>query len=401
MYKRLLDLSALAGAASHATGHPPRWHQACGYTGKTLLFLDEIQAVPAALAFLRYFYEDRPDLAVIAAGSRLELSLADHDFSMPVGRITYLHVGPLSFTEFLRARDPDLAAWYRSYRWGQTVPHSRHDQLLLRQREYLYCGGMPEAVQVLLDSDDWQRVRPVQRSILDTYIDDFGKYARTGDLALLQRIFRSIPLQLGRKVKYSNFSRDDRSAVVRLMLDLLCKARIALRVFHSDCAGLPLGANRDEAVFKLLFVDCGLLNHQLGLTWPQLLFLDERGLVNEGSLAEQFVGQEFLAMEQGLRVPELHYWLREGRSANAEVDFVLARAMKIVPVEVKAGKGGSLRSLQQYVVHKKADLALRFDLNMPSVQQLCIEGRSCTLVSLPLYFAGRSYELLDQFLATP
>jgi len=366
---------------------------------KSLLFLDEVQAVPAAIAFLRYFYEDVPELPVIAAGSLLEFSLGKSTYSMPVGRITYLHLGPLSFREFLRVIDPDLEKWYRGYRWGDDVPRSRHEKLLERQREYTFCGGMPEAVQVFLETRNMNQVQEVHRSILDTYVDDFGKYARSGDLGILQRIFRSVPLQLGRKVIYRNFSQEDRSVVVKTMIDLLSKARVITQVFHSDCSGSPLGAGRNDGVFKLLFLDCGLLNFQLGLTWSQVYTMGERTLLNEGNLAEQFVGQEILAMEQGMRSPELFYWLREGRSSNAEVDFVIGRAMDIVPIEVKAGKSGTLRSLQQFVLHKQKNLAIRFDLNYPSIQHLTFEGQEWALVSLPLYFAGRTYDVLDELLA--
>lgn len=369
-----------------------------GNRKKSLLFLDEIQAVPSALAFLRYFYEELPDLAVVAAGSLLEFSLAEHAYSMPVGRIVYLHLGPMSFSEFLREIDVDAWQWYRGYRWGQEVPQSWHQKLLDRQRQYLFCGGMPEAVQVFAETGDWGQVQAVHRSILDTFIDDFGKYARNKDLALLQRIFRSTPLHLGRKVLFSNFSREERSSVVRTMIDLLVKARILTPVYHSDCSGLPLSAGRDDRIFKLLFMDCGLLNYQLGFTWSQLQSFDERSLLNEGTLAEQFVGQEFLAMEQGIRAPELQYWLREGRSSNAEVDYVISRGTHIVPVEVKAGKSGSLRSLYQFVLRKNRNLAIRFDLNLPSFQLLSSEGKEWALASLPLYLAGRCYDMLDEII---
>lgn len=360
--------------------------------GQSLLFLDEIQAIPEAIQALRYFYEDMPELAVIAAGSLLEFTLSNHSFSMPVGRVSYLHLGPLTFREFLLAGDPELHQYYSAWQWGDPLPETRHRKLLWRQREYMMIGGMPEAVQVWINTGLFGDVHDVHRSILETYIDDFAKYARQQQLVRLQRILRALPLHLGRKIKYASLSRDDRAAEVRAAIDLLCKARICSAVHHTDCSGLPLGAERDDSTFKLLFLDIGLVSYQLGIQWAQLQAMDERTLVNEGVLAEQFVGQELLYRQQGKQAPELFYWLREGKSNNAELDYLLAENAAIVPIEVKAGKAGTLKSLFQFIEQKKATRAYRFDLNPPSVQELKSGDVTCELVSLPLYMAGRLVE---------
>ncbi len=356
---------------------------------RALLFLDEIQAIPEAIAALRYFYEEKPNLAVVAAGSLLEFVLSDHTFSMPVGRITYLHLGPLAFSEFLAATDPDLHSLLETWRWGQAIPATVHARAIRRHRQFLFVGGMPEAVQRFLDGGDVSEglagARDVQRSVLDTYIDDFAKYARHGQLARLQRVFRAIPGEVGRKVVYSRFSRDARSAEVRTALDMLMNARVAARVYHSDCPGLPLGAGRDERVFKPLFIDTGLLVLQLGLEWSDVLRERDVALINEGPLAEQYVGQELLALDGGKRPPELHFWLRQGRSGNAEVDYVVSRDGTIVPIEVKAGKSGTLKSLWQFMRRGLAPIAVRFDLNPPSLMDAAFTDGSFPLLSLPLY----------------
>lgn len=359
-----------------------------------ILFLDEIQAVPEALPALRYFLEDLPELAVVAAGSLLEFTLSDHSFSMPVGRISYLHLEPLSFSEFLLAADPELHRFFVAWRLGDELPESRHRMLLRRQREYLVVGGMPEAVLAWLESGLFGDVQQAQREIVDTYIDDFAKYAKQAHLARLQRVFRGVPAHLGRKIKYSSLSPLDRSAEVKSAIDLLSKARVCHYVHHSDCSGLPLGVGQDDSVFKLLFLDVGLVSLQLGLDWAQVQRLDERTLLNEGPLAEQFVGQELLGRHHGLQLPELHYWLREGRSNNAKLDFVVQLGTDILPIEVKAGKSGSLKSLHRFMTEKKAARALRFDLNPPSRQILRVGEVTSELVSLPLYFSGRALELL-------
>lgn len=361
---------------------------------KALLFLDEVQATPQALMALRYFHEDMPQLAVVAAGSLLEFALSEHSFSMPVGRVSFLHLGPVTFAEFLAAADPELSVFHSSWALGDEMPISRHAALLRRQREYLLAGGMPEALQAWLDRGNCTEVQSLQRGILGTYFDDFAKYARHTQLPRVQKVFRGLPGQIGRKVKFANLSRDDRSAEVRAALDALVKARICTLVYHSDSTGVPLGANRDDRVFKALFLDVGLVSVQLGLTLAGLQNLDERSLVNEGPLAEQFVGQELLGAQAKDRSPELYYWLREGKANNAETDFVLGEEMEVIPVEVKSGKTGTLRSLQEFVSVRHPRRALRFDLNPPSVLALPTGQEAVELISLPLYLAGRSLELL-------
>jgi predicted AAA+ superfamily ATPase len=369
-------------------------------TDNTILFLDEIQSTPHAIQALRYFYEDRPNLPVIGAGSLLEFALADHHFSMPVGRITYYHLGPLTFKEFLSAVSPNLEDYLSNFRFGEEIPLAAHNKLLNRQREYLFVGGMPEAVQVFVEQGSLTEVTAVQRSIVDTYQDDFAKYAKQKDLVLLQQIFRLVPRGLGRKVKYSNMVREEPSIRVKNVIELLAKARICHQIFHSHCRGIPLYADINSNAYKLLFMDVGMANHICGNDWLFLESVGNRGLINEGGLAEQFIGQHLLHPRQA---PQLCYWLREGKSSNAEVDYVISRGNLIVPIEVKGGKSGALKSLHQFVFRKRVVLAVRFDLNPPSVQNVknvirTKEGNrevEYTLMSLPLYMVEELPRILD------
>jgi len=350
---------------------------------RSILFLDEIQATPSALPALRYFYEDIPSLPVIAAGSLLEFTLGDHPLSMPVGRIEYLHLGPLSLQEFLQAAgDEYLLNVMKEFQPNEVFPEAAHRQLLARLREYLMVGGMPEAVRVYLSTErDPREVKRVQDSILATYQDDFAKYATKSELFRLQSLFRKIPGELARKVKYSRLLPDEKSRDVRAAIELLIKAKILFPVFHSDCSGVPLGAISNRDVYKLMFLDVGLAVRAMGLDWYELLQEDERTLVNEGPLAEQFIAQNLFASADQLVAQELYYWLREGKINNAEVDFVLQRGKRIIPIEVKAGKSGTLKSLRQYCLEKSPAVALRFDLNPPSESQF----DNIKLISLPLY----------------
>ncbi|MFH1728870.1 MAG: AAA family ATPase [Pseudomonadota bacterium] len=360
----------------------------------SLLFLDEIQATPFALPCLRYFYEDYPNLPIITAGSLLEFTLANHNYSMPVGRIEYLHLNVMSFKEFLQALDEDyLLSVIDNFSFDQSVPSKAHKLLLNKQREYLFTGGMPEAVLIYKETKSFAKCREVHRSIIETYQDDFPKYSKYSQASLVHKIFNSIPQLIGKKVKYSHITKDEPSYKLKLIIDLFIKARLLLPAYHSDCSGIPLKTQANDKIYKLYFLDIGLLNYMLGLDWRAISNIDERKLVNEGMLAEQFIAQHLAYNKLGLEQPELYYWIREGKSLNAEVDFVISCNQNTIPIEVKAGKSGTLKSLQQFILSKKASKAIRFDLNPPSSQEVShqlrqkekLEAAKFKLISLPCY----------------
>ncbi len=370
-----------------------------------LLFLDEIQATPSALVALRYFYEERPDLPVIGAGSLLEFSLRDHSFSMPVGRIEYLYLGPMNFREFLLAlQDTHLLESVQKYRMGVPWPVGAHQKLLHRQREFLLTGGMPEAVLAFKESKSLVTAQMVQESILATFLDDFAKYTRSkGELIRLQHLFRYIPAHVGRKLKYSEVSREEASREIKHALETLSLAKLVTLVMHTVASGVPLDAQENQRIFKSLFLDIGLMNKMCGLDWTAIQSLDDRRLVNEGALAEQFIGQHLLYRDGGHTDPRLHYWIREAKSENAEVDYVISRGDWVVPIEVKAGMSGRLKSLQVFSLLKSSPVCVRFDLNPPSLAEYqhhvqTREGSrtvSYRLLSLPLYMVTELPRLLD------
>jgi predicted AAA+ superfamily ATPase len=360
-------------------------------SAKTILFLDEIQAAPHALAALRYFHEEMPELPVVAAGSLLEFTLADREFSMPVGRVEYLHIGPLAFSEFLGAADAGLVPYWEAAGRFEEIPDTAHARLVERLREFLFVGGMPEAVREFLESGSLTGVREVQRSIVETYQDDFAKYARRVELVRLHGVFQRIPGNIGRKIKYVNLSREDLSRDTKACVDLLVRAQVCHRVEASHCSGLPLAAGENAKAFKLVSMDVGIVNFLCGGRWESLSQATAQSLVNEGALAEQFAGQHLAYLDPGK--PALHYWLREGKAENAEVDYVVAADGKILPIEVKAGSAGSLKSLHQFCHEKKSPVALRLDLNKPSRFPVIFKAREGAdraevrfqLWSLPLY----------------
>ena len=381
-----------------------------GLTGKnplsanSLLFLDEIQAAPFALQALRYFYEEYPQIPVVSAGSLLEFVLSNHNSSMPVGRIEYLYLGPMTFEEFLLEKDKKLLDYVTNFNMKEPIPQTAHNRLLAKQREYLFIGGMPEAILRYSQTNQFNQVTSAQQSIIETYQDDFAKYARQNQLLRLRRVFNFVPTAIGEKVKYSKISGDDKARELKTSIDLLAKAGLIAPVHHSSCSGIPLNSQVDFTKYKLLFLDIGLANRVFGLEWTAISSLDERKLVNEGPIAEQFIGQHLLYRNGDQESPKLFYWLRERKTSNAEVDYVISRGNTIFPVEVKAGKSGTLKSMLQFAVDKKAQVGVRFDLNPPSVQQIHhllqqdqqAKDVSMRLVSLPLYLVGQLHRILDQ-----
>jgi predicted AAA+ superfamily ATPase len=373
-------------------------------TGKDLIFLDEIQAIPEAIQSLRYFFEEYPHIPLIAAGSLLEFALAKHSFSMPVGRIQYLFLYPMSFEEVLEAMPQgDLLSLLRTYRLDDTFPGSAHARLLELQRKYFLTGGMPEAVQRFIESDeDFGCVADVHSSITETYRDDFARYSSRSALQMIHRIFEYVPRGIGEKFKYSRVSPDSPARDVRTALELLVKAQLIVKAYHTDGSGLPLGATINKRVFKTYFLDCGLVNHMCGVT--RISLEESQTFVNKGKIAEQFIAQHLCSMDRVNGFKSLTYWLREGRTANAEVDFLIQLDQSTVPVEVKAGKSGSLKSLLQFVFQKKCTRAVRFDLNQPSLQhishKLAQSGASVQveydLLSLPLYLIEQLPRLFQQ-----
>ncbi|MBN1670610.1 MAG: ATP-binding protein [Kiritimatiellae bacterium] len=373
--------------------------------GRTLLFLDEIQACPKAIACLRYFQEELPDLHVIAAGSLLDFALREFKHSMPVGRIEYLHLYPMTFGEFLRAMgEESIARHLAAYHIGDDLGDAVHGKLRDLLRSYYFVGGMPSAVAAYVERRDLLEVQRIQALISTTLQDDFAKYGTRAQQRNMRQVMRYVPRNIGRKLRYVNISRDARSAELRTALELLELSRVVSLVRHTSANGIPLGAEASETHFKPLLMDIGLCNNLCGLSLP-----DDSGLltVQEGGLAEQFVGQELHAAGLAFLEHPLFYWHREQKNANAEVDYLLAHEDHIVPVEVRAGASGRLKSLQVFLAEKKRDLAVRLNMDTPSIGSFAaaLGGKdgtrkpAYTLLSLPLYLAGELDRLVREHFA--
>ncbi|MBC8453543.1 ATP-binding protein [PVC group bacterium] len=369
--------------------------------GKTLLFLDEIQNVPQLIPLLRYFYEELPELHLIAAGSLLEFTLRNHTFSMPVGRIEYMFMGPMTFPEFLYASNKkQLLKFINSYHLGEIIPQSIHNKLLQLLKIYCVVGGMPAVMKEYINNKNAKYASMEQRSILQTYRDDFSKYNAKINANRLGKVFSRMPHLVGEKLKYVKVDRNERAKDISECIDMLQMAKTVHRVTHSDGNGIPLGAEANHKDFKMLFVDIGLLSSSLGIKDTDIELAEDLLLVNSGAVAEQFAGQHLLYQHDSYIEPELYYWNREKRNSSAEVDYLYAHGSNVIPIEIKAGKAGALKSLHVFASEKNSRIAVRFNTGMPSCNTLkstvsSKQSEPFQLLSLPLYLVCELERLLN------
>jgi uncharacterized protein len=335
--------------------------------GNTLLFFDEIQESDKIVLALRYFYEDMPQLHVIAAGSLVDFAI--ERVGVPVGRISFLHVYPLSFIEFLAAKGLKNLA-LEIIQHGPTKPlnDAIHEKALRLAGEYMAIGGMPQAVNQWVNQQDVQLTTTTLQNIKNAYEQDFAKYAKKNAIKYVDLLFQQIPRLICQRFKYSNLTTSFRKRELEPALYLLEKAGIFHQVNHSHGNGIPLGAEADPDKFKLIALDIGLGQTILGLELKEWFIDSAAALINKGSIAENFVGQELLAYSNSLDKQSLYFWLREGRGSNAEVDYLIIRNQQIIPVEVKSGHGAGLQSLRVFLnSHLKSSYGIRFSIHNYSV----------------------------------
>jgi hypothetical protein len=329
----------------------------------SLLFLDEIQSSPKTIVMLRYLYEAKPDLPVIAAGSLLEFVLNDFPYSMPVGRIEYFHLGPMTFEEYLWAcGESQLALQIGQFPILETI----FELLEKKYREFLFVGGMPEAIQDFITHKNPESVRQIHRGILSTYKEDINKYARGTSIFKTSKVLDRITGFIGRKFKFSEFLSEFSSRDIKKSLELLSTARLIHFCYHTNATGTPIKYQVDESVFKIYFLDVGLYNSELETPWDTLLYSKGDELLNKGVICEQFVAQHLAYRTEGKENPQLYYWLKDKKVDKAEVDFIISEKEAVIPLEVKSGATGHLKSLSYFMYEKKHKEAYRFDLRYRS-----------------------------------
>ena len=369
-----LTIAPLVSKLSAFTGKPIR-------PGESLLFLDEVQKVPRVLASLRFFREQMPGLRVVAAGSLLEFAMEEIP-SFAVGRVTSRFLYPMSFPEFLMALgDEALLDMVEEADFDHPVDPVFHARLLDRYRTYLLVGGMPEAVAAYVKNGDILASSAVLDDLLRDFRDDFAKYARRVPLQRLDETFRSVAAQTGHRFVCASVSPDTKSTAILSALYLLEKAGLVHRAIQTAASGVPLGAQADDRRFKALLCDTGLCQRLLGLDLGKELLAGDAELVNKGPLAELAAGLSLVAAQNPVSRPQLHYWERAARGANAEVDYVVQVGQRIVPVEVKAGTRGAMQSLRLFLAEKRIPFGVRLSLEN--------FGRLPDVRILPLYAAHR------------
>jgi len=356
----------------------------------SLLFLDEIQAAPQLFSKLRWFKEEIPNLPVIAAGSLLDFALKKYRYSMPVGRITYFYLDQMSFFEFvLETGNEALYKKMSSFSLESRMPESLHKKSLNLYHDYCLVGGMPEVVQEWVNSKNLKPCIKIQQDLLATYRDDFHKYGGEIDAGMLNKILLSVAKQLGNKFMYSRVDPTKKLVGIKKALSMLSQAKVCTKVLHTTGNGLPLGAESNEKFFKAIMLDIGLISVQLGLS--SIKHSEAKNIIfsNKGGLAEQFVGQQLRACQTPLESPQLFYWQRTGGRLG-EIDYVTQHGNRVVPVEVKSGSAGSMKSLHQFMAEKRLNFAVRFNINQPSVENIRVKTTlakpvSYRLLSLPSF----------------
>jgi uncharacterized protein len=383
LFEMDIPLDELVGMLFARAGKPK-------LAGTTLIFIDEIQNSPKTIGLLRYFYEQCPDIHLIAAGSLLE-NVIDVKVSFPVGRVQYLAVRPCSFYEFLGAvgKDDLLSILHQKAEYTTAF----HEELMHWFNQYVIIGGMPEAVQRYAESKDVLAVEDVCESLVQGYKDDVEKYVKGNKLTEVVRFILSYGWAFaGETVTMGNFANSGyKSREMGEAFRLLEKAMLLELVYPSSSALMPL-IPETKRMPKLIWFDTGLVNYQAGIR-KEIIGSTDMVDAWRGHLAEQVTAQELLSTDDRVGVKR-GFWARPNN--GAEVDFVLPCDSHLYPIEVKSGTNAHLRSLQVFMDSSDVDVAIRVWSKPYSVDKVTTpKGKDFTLVNLPFYLVGRITSVLQ------
>lgn len=335
--------------------------------GETLLFFDEVQACPRALLSLRYFFEIIPELHVIAAGSLLDFAI--ESIGLPVGRINFLYMYPMSLLEFLWAlEETNLIKAIMEQDVSYPCNTAIHERALKLLGEYIAIGGMPEAVASWRDNKNYEACLDIHHDLISAYQQDFEKYARKSQIKYLEHVFAQTSQQLGRQLQYSKFSGNYRKRELYPALHLLKRANVISTIQYSAGHGIPLGSESNPEDYKVIMLDVAVTQSLLGLTAEQWILEPEKAFINKGPIAEAFIGQELLAYGSPRQRQQLYYWQRKKRGSESEIDYLIAKESQVIPIEVKAGKGTTLKSLHYFLeTHPNSPYGIRFSTHNYSI----------------------------------
>ena len=342
---------------------------------ETLIIFDEIQEAPRGLTALKYFQEKAPQYHVVAAGSLLGIAMHSND-SFPVGKVDFMELYPISFSEFLEAVGQEAFARLLAKKdWGLIAAF--RSKLIDLLKQYYYVGGMPEVVNAFINHKDYAEVRQLQQTILDSYDRDFSKHAPIAEVPRIRMIWRSVPAQLAKENKkfiYGVVKEGARAKDFELAIEWLIDAGLIYKVSRVKKAGIPLSAYEDFSAFKLFLLDTGLMGAMSGLP-PQAL-LEGNVLFSDykGAITEQYVLQQLKSVK-GLSI---YYWSSD--TSRGELDFLLQKDVSVIPVEVKAEENLQSKSLR-FFVEKNAGLhGVRFSMSDYRKQEW--------MINYPLYSVG-------------
>jgi uncharacterized protein len=359
----------------------------------TLIFIDEIQEVPKALNILRYFYEERPDIHVIAAGSLLE-SLFNRKISFPVGRVEFLVVRPVSFEEFLLATGENIAA-----EQFHKIPFEdfAFDKLISLFHLYAIIGGMPEIVQAYAKDKNIAALGKIYHSLIQAYLDDVEKYAaNNSETNYIRHTIQSVFTEAGKRITFegfgkSNYGRREMGESLRT----LEKAMLVQLVYPNTDVVLPVLPDKKKSP-RLQVLDTGLLNFFSGIQ-KDIIGTKDLNLVHHGLVIEHLVGQELLACQYSTW-SELSFWVREKNTSQAEVDYVFRYNSKLIPIEVKSGATGKLKSLHMYMDKAPHKMAIRFCASKLNITKIITSvGTEYYLLTLPYFLVCKINDYLPWF----
>ena len=358
---------------------------------RTLIFIDEIQNEPKAVQVLRYFYEKRPDLYVIAAGSLLE-SLMGRHISFPVGRVEYMALHPCTFVEFLKAMGQNVIAEQIEQ---VSLPASLHSHAMDLFKKYMIVGGLPEAVANYAQFNDLVRLNGVFNSLLSGYRDDVEKYAnKPKEQDAIRYILNYGWTAAGHRIQFAKFTGSTfKAAEAGNAFRTLEKTLLLELVYPLTSSSLPILPDLKKSP-KLLWLDTGLVNYVAGMQ-EDLLFNKDADELWNGDIAEHIVGQELLGATYNFGEKRM-FWVRDAKNSQAEVDFLIRYKSHLLPIEVKTGNNAKLRSLHLFMEESKETIALRL-WNGPMTSDTIPKsnGETFTLYNIPLYYAGHLQQFLD------
>ena len=365
--------------------------------GNILIFIDEIQNSPHAVNLLRYFYEQAPEIHVIAAGSLLE-TLIHRKASFPVGRVEYLGVYPCTFNEYLTALED---AQSRDMLARFPFPEFAHDKMMKQFRDYTLVGGMPEVVASFASNRDLVSLSRIYESLILTYLDDVEKYARNDSMTkVIRHIIRASFDYASSRIKFAGFGNSSyKSREVGEAFEVLQKAMLLQLIYPTTNLQHPVRENIRKSP-RLQLLDTGMVNYFSEMQ-KKLFGSEQIDDVYGGRIAEHIVGQELRAVNKSL-LKNIMFWTREEKHADAKVDFIWKYDDYIIPIEVKSGKSGKLRSLHQFMDRADHQFAIRVTSGILKSEIVkSAGGKEFYLLNLPFYLVHKLETYLSAFTQTP